>query len=475
MLFQDSVINAIKKLEDYQGDRSQLIKMIDEYNSLVHKRSKFNASYDSSATFAVETVLSRFSEDAVNTTYGMVWNALDKPFSIIDKTDLSLRFDDLENLLWNHLESKNSGFKTALRHALKCYLEYGSAWMYILPAKEKTEGLRHRVFSLKEIKRKLDIYLEPEQIYLDRGQNAYTFCERKETKWKIHQKNDGDFLKESAEIDYCPILELSQTGIYSDIYPCGYGLKALADLKRYDNIVKKLTEVAGEAINPTYYTTSAINIANKSNIGYPIEYGSRKNPLIVDDIMGARQPFGNIPHNVATADAWRIFEITSVSLRESFNFINRLLTIKDDAQMTATEAQIRSRSDLSQVRDTIETIFSWLNEVHKVQLYIMREQNLLDNFKNVKIENLMFLHTSIFKQEDEQKKIQQINTGLDLTAKLTQVVQILNQSGMQTLDTQAMINKISEMTELALSREQTPNALLSLLGAFSNGSNGQNQ
>lgn len=460
--------NRIEQLKSNE-QRARICTMINEYNALVHNRAKFSTIFDANATTAVEGVLSRFSDDAVNTTFSMVWSSSSAPFRIIDLNDKDRDLSDVTEKLIHFLSAKNTDFKRALRHALRCFLEYGSAWIYVLI---DTHGnLRHRVFSLLEIHRKLDMYNQPVEILLERGDDEFSFFEQNEKGfWEVNHHDKGSMgLRGSKNLLINPLVELTQTGIYSDSYPIGYGLKALADLKRYDNIVKKLTEVAGDELNPIFYTTSGINNANKSLILANRSDGTRENPIIIDDVMGARMPFGSIQNNANSVDAWRIFEIVSVSLRESFNFINRLMTIKDDAQMTATEAQIRTSSDLEQVRDTLDAVFDWLQKVNKAQLYTLFLRGDMPELKGVDISKLAFEYASVFKKKDEQNKLSSISVGLDLIAKITQVAQILRQSGGSELDQQAILAEVAKITQLALASEAQQSGLSDLLGLINRG------
>lgn len=473
-----------KKVEDfYSGQRQSLTQSIYEYDDIVYYRNRGNGMVTSgktpetTASFATESTLNRFADDAVNSTYGMIWNAVEKPFSIEDFTQPDLDLSPLAEIMATVLEQQNTRFHQSLRHILRCFLEYGSGWMYVMFDAEN--GLKHRVFSIREVCRSKDMYLNPDCILLNRSGYKYVdddyslFKKEKNGKWKIEHVDNKISVKKS-EMPFLPIQELSLTGKYDEMYPAGYGIRALADLKRYDNIIRVLTEKAAEGLNPIAYTSSSVNNQNRAtnanigNIGY-IPDGSREKPKVIDLIDASNLPVGFVPSPISSADAWKIFEITSVNIRESFNFINRLLTIKDDAQMTATEVNVRTQADLSQVRDTVENIFSFLNEVHRVQFYFLKDTPEFKQWAHLDPANLNFFHTSIFKNQAKKNVLEEVNTGLDLVGKALQVLTAAQQAGVQFLDQEKILQDIAKNTRLALLDEQKTNALATILDLISQG------
>lgn len=458
-----------RAIEFGSSERTMLQQAIKEYENLVTRRSRTTETLQTSSVNTTESVLSRFADDAVNSTYGLVWNAVEIPFTITSKKEPDRDLTKLAETLANKIEERQTGFKAALRHILKCYLEYGSGWIYVFH--DPDGEIVHRVFSVREIARSLDIYNRPDVIYLDRGDDAFTLVHAiGKNEYKIIQRNtENSRIKDvySDPIPFSPILELSLTGGYCDKYPIGYGIKAISDLKRYDNIVKQLTVASVKTLNPVAYTSPSVNANNKSMIGIntPCPIGSIDNPIQIDAAIGDRIfPVGYIPTPINAVDAWRIFEIASVNIRESFNFINRLMTIKDNAQMTATEAQIRTSSDISQIRDTIEVIFSFLEELHKTQLFLLKDHPDFEEWKDIDPLDLKFIHTSIFKKESDAQKIMEINQGLDLAGKAIQVGNMVQQAGYgDVIDSRTMLRQVAETAKLATSNERQNSILASLL------------
>lgn len=446
-----------KALNFGSSERSMMHAAIKEYNSLVVRRSNSLAEFqlNTNGRTSVESVLSRFADDAVNSTYGMVWNAVDIPFTITSSTEPDRDFTELAKILATVLEQRKTGFKSSLRHILKCYLEYGSGWMYVF--NDGDGNIVHRVFSVMEVARSLDIFNRPEVVVLDRGDDAFTLVHRKNHKefHVTHKNTTSDNASNDASsgtIPYSPIIELSLTGNYNDKYPLGYGLKAISDLKRYDDIIHSLNEASGAGLRPIPFMSSGVNMANKADSRARANAGQ----ILIDSAIGDKIfPVGYIPAPINSVDAWRLFELASVNIRESFNFINRLLTIKDNAQMTATEAQIRSQSDLSQIRDTIEVIFSFLNDTHRAQLFILKDHELFKDWKDIDPNDLNFFHTSIFKKESDAQKIMEINQGLDIGMKAVQFGAMATQSGIgDVIDSRTVLRDVAKTTNIALSSEK---------------------
>lgn len=442
-------------------DRSIMNALILEYETYVNKRNKIlNQQQD-----VVENLLSRFSDNAVNSTYGLVWNAVDIPFDITSAKEPERDFKQLAKILANVLEQRKTGFKTSLRHILKCYLEYGCGWIYVF--NDYNGDIVHRVFSSTEVARSLNIYNRPDVVYLDRGEDACTIVEATEKgEYNVYQKNTKPNEKTEylgySSLPYTPIIELSQTGGYNDKYPLGYGLKALSDLKRYHETIRALSNAANAGLYPTAYASSGVNNQNKATQNLR---GTIENPVIIDSSIGDKIfPLGYVPVPIDSKNAWEILQICMVNIRESFNFIDRLMTIKDNAQMTATEANIRSQSDLSQVRDTIEVIFSFLNELHRTQLFLLKDHDAFKDWKDVNPNDLNFFHTSIFKKSSDAQKIVEINQGLDISAKAIQLSSLAQQAGLSdVIDTSAVLKQVAETTNIALSSEKQNNTVTSLL------------
>lgn len=465
-----ATLKLVEKATEFgNSERVILQQAIKEYESLVTRRSRNTTeTLQTSSVHATESVLSRFADDAVNSTYGLVWNAVDVPFTITYKKEPDRDLTKLAETLANTIEERKTGFKASLRHILKCYLEYGSGWVYAF--NDPDGEIVHRVFSVREIARSLDIYNRPEVIHLDRGDEAFTLVQAMgKNKYKIIQRNtENSRIQDiySDPIPFSPILELSLTGGYGDKYPVGYGIKAISDLKRYDNIIKQLSLASIKTLNPLAYTSPSVNSNNKSMVGIntPCPIGTNDKPILVDTSNDRTFPVGYIPVPINAVDAWRIFEIASVNIRESFNFINRLMTIKDNAQMTATEAQIRTTSDISQIRDTIEVIFAFLEELHKTQLFLLKDHPDFQEWKDLDPLDLKFTHTSIFKKESDAQKIMELNQGLDLAAKAIQVGNMVQQGGYgDVIDQRTMLREVAETAKVATSNERQSSILSSLL------------
>lgn len=446
------------------SDRSYINSLIDEYDRYVSKGVK--NSFGGQEQY-IENLLARFSDNAVNSTYGLIWNAVDIPFDITHAKEPERDLKPLAKALANALEQRKTGFKQSLRHILKCFLEYGSGWIYVF--NDYNGDLCHRVFSSREIARSLNIYNLPDVVYLDRGNDACTIVKTTETgqyhvyQKNISEKNTPEYIGK-GEIPHSPILELSQTGGYNDKYPLGYGIKALSDLKRYHNIMQTLSSAANVGIHPIAYTSSGVNSQNKAGDSFfENTIGTPSNPILVDYAIGDKIfPIGYVPAPINSNDAWQLLQMSAVSIREAFNFIERLMTIKDNAQMTATEAQLRSQGDLSQVRDTIEVIFAFLNELHRTQLFLLKGHKDFKDWSDINPKDLNFFHTSIFKKSSDAQKISEISQGLDLAAKAIQFGAMAQQAGVDVIDSTSVLKEVASTTNLAMSSEKQSSTLASL-------------
>lgn len=462
-----------KEIIENQDNRSHIVAAIKDYNGLVHTRSRYN-KFETSV-FAVEETVQPFVEDAVKSTFGMVWTSAEKPFRIVhndklikDDPDVIAFYEEVEVVLINELNNVRTGFTRALEQCLKNYFEYGCTFVQLKEVDEDKSFfckafnlcLAYPSFTETDKLDKLLITQEKQDIEI-------LFKRKDLNKWTIHTLNKKNEIS-ALQVNYTPVYYMTQTPDNEMRFAIGQGLAALPEIKQMDSIVYDLTEACAKLLKPVHYYVAGLFTSKGNSPIDDLDCGGRE-PVVIDAIPTDRIfPFGwaKIPSEVAPAI--EILDRLIVKVREKFGFINRLFSIKATEQMTATEATIRTRADRNQTKHLQDMISGQLlSPLYESCLRILNGYKKLPKKPNIikDMYNITFVHSSIYQETEDEKRLAQINNGLTLLGNIIQFTNATSQiPNAPRIDSRQLATEIANI--MRLPPQQTGSADLDTLAAL---------
>lgn len=461
------ILEKVEELKRYNGNRTEIVNAIKEYNSLVHYRKACGSNFRDNTILAIDNTVQSIVEDVVSSTYGFVWNTESLPFTIRHSTqdtqEVRSFYQKVEQRLALEANSSATGFGKSLRQILKMYYEYGIGWLFLTEFPDK-KTFHCSTISPEYVYFKEDNFNQLEVVAVVMS-DKITYAEKKGEKWNIYRTNEYESSVEySEEISYQPFFRFSEIRNPHDRYPLGVGISILPEIKTLNNINSELSVSASRRLKPMRYQVAGANINNSAHFAQQVGRNKDTEILLKEQITKDRMlPFGFVQYPSDERPSYELLSMKITNIRERFGFVNRLLTIKDNVEMTATEANIRNQSDLTQLRDFTSSIYSdFLTDLNISMLKILKrykkigvdtgspegEEFLIPkSLSGKKLYDVIFSYTSVYRKMSQQQRLTEISAGLDLVAKTTQVAKVLQELPPQT-ELTSLIQSINEITRL---------------------------
>lgn len=465
----------IKKIKAIKNNRPDIVRAIQEYSTLVHDRSKYGVQSQDTDVFAVDESIQPFVNDAVKAAFSLIWNPAGAPFRIVHDEKSLNDFEEVQEyykevawVLEKECNYPDTDFKYALEQCLKLMFEYGSAFMFVT---RREKSFFCQALSLENIWLTFDTFRQIEKVVIrQRGDvsDLDTFIEKDGNHWVMYTPV-GEKRYEETYYDYLPVFMLfSDPPDIGRQYPIGAGLSSLPEIRKLNDIITDLTRSAAALLKPIEYRDPAQNQDNRADDTATV--GGR----VVDlEIAGSTShlPIGYVPVPSHPQPAWELWTQMLTRIREKFGSINRLLTLKDNVQITATEANIRSQTDLNQLKNLLDNIFSrFLNPIHNAQLKLLkvRAKDLppLPGVLKGKQYNVTFYHNSIFQKAEERERAQDIQSAIGEFNNLIQVAANAKQSDLKGINFSGLATEITRLHNLPQEVLSHENMMGNLLSAF---------
>ena len=465
----------IQKIRGSISNRADIVQGIREYNALVHARRHYDTSRMQNTTaFAIEDSIQPFVEDAVKTTFAMTWDSIDAPFRIVhndkeiaEQQEVFDYYTDVTWIMQKKLNEVQSNFKFSFEQVLKMLFEHGTAISYIV---EHNKSFFSDTYSLEHCFIQFDTYKQVEAVCIAPTYNkTILFYRKTPDTWEMYVLEE-DKITFSTKVNYQPVFVVfGQPPNVNQTFPVGHGIASLPEIRKINSIIGDITYAAAESLKPQQYMDSAVNLENRSTVNLVKEGGRTEGPLLLSVPPGTSQlPIGYIQSPNQPGPAWELWNQMMIKLREKFGFINRLLTLKDNVEITATEATIRSRADLNQVKNLLDNIFfRFLTPLHLSQMKILdkaRELPVAPAVLNGKKFDVSFMHNSIFQRQEENQRLSEIRNGTLLINELLQVASNAQNAGMTSVSYATLVEEVSRLLRLPTTSFQPGEALSGILG-----------
>lgn len=442
----------INKVKGIRSNRSTIVRAIREYSTLVHDRNEFGGNM-STDVFAVDESIQPFVSDAVKAAFSLLWNPAGTPFKIVhnekhlnDDEEVINYYNEMAWMLETECNNTVTDFKYALEQCLKLMFEYGSAFMFLTRHKK---SFFCQALSLESVWVAYDTFRQIETVVITQSNGFDSLIEKdsKSEKWLMHTKQENRRYK-TTEYNYLPVFALfSEPPDVGRLFPIGAGLSSLPEIRKLNRIIIDLTRGAAAVLKPTEYRDAGQNIDNRGD-----DHTSAGGRVVDVEMGGAptHLPLGYIPAPSDPRPAWELWTQMITRIREKFGSINRLLTLKDNVQITATEANIRSQTDIDQLKNLLDNIFSrFLNPIHNAQLKLLKlnSKNLppLPEVLKGKQYDVSFFHNSIFQRAEENQRAQEIQSAVAEFNNLIQVSANAQQSGLSTVSFEKLAAEIARL------------------------------
>lgn len=444
-----------KEIMEAQGNRGSIVSAIREYNKLVHTRSYVNERTQNTSVFAVEETVQPFVEDAVKSTFGMCWTSSEQPFrithndrEIINDSNVITFYEEVASILIDELNNVQSGFTTALEQSLKNYFEYGCSFLQLIED-EESKSFYCKAFNLCNVypsfsrTNKVDKLL----VMLDMDKDKKLFFNKVDkSRWEISTLHKDDEI-EKVITNFVPVYYLSQTPDNEMRFAIGQGLAALPEIKQMNAIVSDLSVASANLLKPIQYYFTQLCVS--SNEAQSTIFNPNMSPIGINVLPNEGTfPFGWTKIPVEVAPAFEILNRLIVKLREKFGFINRLFSVKANEQMTATEATIRTRADRNQTKhlqdmitgQLLSPLFSSCLRILSSYKRLPKKPDLIKDMYDI-----TFVHSSIYQDTEDEKRLAQINNGLALWGNIIQFSAIARQMGAPTPDLKSLTDEIGRI------------------------------